>query len=137
MILLVGLFVENDLIVPLIEDSFSHVLILLESHHLLNVFLDDDNQVFIGLLLLTCIPTGSPCELVFELEELCDVLSSHLFQVFVDLGLHLFGVSVVVSGWVDRGADLLTQRDQGSSWANRSEEFENVTICHRYLLRIY
>jgi hypothetical protein len=51
-ILLIGLFVKHDLIVSLVEDSFSHVLVLFKSHHFLNVLLDDDNKIFIGLLLL-------------------------------------------------------------------------------------
>jgi hypothetical protein len=43
---LVSFLVENDLIVSLEIDSFSHVFVFLESHHFLDVFLNDDNQIF-------------------------------------------------------------------------------------------
>lgn len=84
------LFIKHDLIVSLVKDSFSHVLIFFQSHHLFNILLDDDHKVFVSLLLLGdgllrgVVLGSSPGEFVLELEELGDVLSSHFLQLFVD-----------------------------------------------------
>jgi len=133
---LIGLLVEDDFIVPLVKDSFSHVFIFFEADHLLDILLDNDDKIFIGLLLLAdsllrgVVPGGSSSKLILELEKLGDVLASYFLEVFVNLRLHLFWVSIVVSCWVDRSADFLTERDKGTTWTKGSKEFENVTICH-------
>jgi hypothetical protein len=137
---LIGLLVEDDFIVSLVEDSFSHVLVFFESDHLLDVLLDNDDKVFIGLLLLAdallggVVSLGSSCKLILELEKLGDVLASYFLKVFVNLRLHLFWVSIVISSWVDRSADFLTKGDKGTTWTKGSKEFENVTICHFVLI---
>jgi len=133
---LISLLVEDDLIVPLVEDSFSHVFVFFKANHLLNVLFDNDDKIFIGLLLLTnsllrgVARGGSSSKLILELEKLSDVLASYFLKFFVNLRLHLFWVSVVVSCWVDRSADFLTEGDNSTTWTEGSKEFENVTICH-------
>ena len=133
---LIGLLVEDDFIVPLVEDSFSHVFVFFEADHLLNVLFDNDDKIFIGLLLLAngllrgVVPGGSSSKLILELEKLGDVLSSDFLEIFINLRLHLFWVSVVISRWVDRSADFLTKGDNSTTWTEGSKEFENVTIGH-------
>lgn len=78
MIFPVSLFVENDLLLSLIEKSFSHILVFLHSCHFFDICLDGCNKILINfILLIFSIFSGMvSLELILLLEDFFDVLLS-------------------------------------------------------------
>jgi hypothetical protein len=101
-VVLVGFFVHDHLSFLLIEESFSHVFVLFQSHGLLNELLDDFYKFFVGVLLinLSRLSFGFFLKLVFLIEKFFDVLFSDTSQIFIDLGFNLRFITKVVGVWV-------------------------------------
>ena len=101
-VVLIGFFVHDHLSFLLIEKSFSHVLVLFQSHGFLNELLDDFDKFFVGVLFidLSGLSFGFFLKLVFLIEKFFDVFLSDSFQIFIDLGFNLRFITKVVSMWV-------------------------------------
>lgn len=76
-IALVGPFIKRNLSRPLVIDSLSHVLVLLEADELFNIFLEHLDQGLVSLVLDVLVFTRRPLlEIIFDLEDLIDELLS-------------------------------------------------------------
>jgi hypothetical protein len=134
-VLAVCFFVHHDFVFSLVEQAFSHVLILLQSGQFFDILLDDHNEVFIGCInsVLIISRCGLFGKLAFELEHFVDVFLSNLLDVLVNLRLSLGLVSEVVSMGVQSSAHLLNETNNGSGGSNAAKEFENKSSCHIFL----
>ena len=131
-VILIGFFIHNWLICSLIVKSFSHMLVLFKSNCLCNESWDNFYEFLIGVLLVcwSCFSFNFLNKLVFVIEKFFNVIFSHLSQVFVDLGFSLRFITKSISMWVQTGAKFLGERDNTSSWSDRTKDLENITGCH-------
>lgn len=111
-VVLVGFFVQHNLMLSLVEKSFSHVLILMHSSHFVGVHLDHAYEFlvcfffFLGVVMRS----WSACflELALQVEEILDVVFSCRLNVLVNLGFGLRIITILVSVRINSSADLLT-----------------------------
>jgi hypothetical protein len=104
----IGLLIESVLVLFLVENSFSHVLVLFKTSHFFNKSLDNLNQSLVSsLLLLVCLFLTTR-ELIFVFEQFQDVLFSALLQILVNIRFELFWVTVVIGLGEDSSANFLS-----------------------------
>jgi hypothetical protein len=93
----IGLFVHGMFVISLVENSFSHIFVLLHSSHFFNVFNNDFKQIFVSLLLnMRFLWVFIFFKFIFLFEKLVDIFTSQLFDLFVDLTLNLFRITILV-----------------------------------------
>lgn len=113
----VGSLVHGDLIVSLVVDSFSHVLVLLHSHNLLDVLLDELEQVDVSLFLdVLIVRVDLSLELVLDIEQLTNVFLTDFLESLVHVTFDVLFVTNLVGLWEDASAHLLGERGEGSTW---------------------
>lgn len=113
----VGSLVHGDLIVSLVVDSFSHVLVLLHSHNLLDVLLDELEQVDVSLFLdVLIVRVDLSLELVLDVEQLTNVFLTDFLESLVHVTFDVLFVTNLVGLWEDASAHLLGERGEGSTW---------------------
>ena len=118
MVSCVGSLIKDMLSLSLIEDSFSHVLVLLKSGHLLDELFDDHYKLFVSILLIIRVSSRLFDKLILEFEELKDVILSYLLDLLLDGALKFFWVSKSIGSWVNCGTDFLSERNKSTSWSN-------------------
>jgi|TARA_B110000305_G_C19226661_1_gene533169 hypothetical protein len=99
----VSLLVQDHLLGILIVDSFSHVLVLLQSDHFLDIPFDNCDELLVNFWLIL---GGSFGELVSLSEQFFNILLSDLSKFFIDFTFHLGFVTISVCVGIARGADL-------------------------------
>ena len=95
---LIGIFVHDYLVSPLVIDSLSHVFVSLQSDRLLNELLNDCDEIIISLISLILIVLLL-LKLALEIEQLEDVVVSDNFEVLVNLALELFWITILIGLW--------------------------------------
>ena len=99
----VSLLVQDHLLGILIVDSFSHVLVLFQSDHFLDIPFDNCDQLLVNFWLILGGPLG---ELVSLSEQFFNILLSDLSKFLIDFTFHLGFVTISVCVGIARGAYL-------------------------------